>query len=172
MSKIKRFNIGNREITFVGKYRYSKNNDTYSNLTEWREWELGFWFKRNKVIGAKSLYDPRTWKDKNNLVNQYMIGINLFIFKAWFTVCKPTAKIEIEEQKEMEDSYYFEKISTTLIETGKVYGGMTEEDMSIEIYNQAKIDLGAKRAKYMMNTDEDFLSDTISEINERLKIKV
>ena len=90
MTKIKYLNIKGIKITLVGKYRYSKNEDddesTYESLSTWRDWSLGFWFKKYKIVGSKNFKDPKKWN--SNLVNQYMFGINLLIFKGWFTICR------------------------------------------------------------------------------------
>ena len=169
MSRIKKFKIGRRKFVFVWKYRYSKKNDTFSSLTEWNDWKLGFFFKRNKVVGVKNADDPKNWG--SGLVNSYMLGVHLLIFKGWMETSKGGLEIKIQEKKEekkMKDSYYFEKCATTLIREDKVQKGMSEEDMIIEIYKQAKIDLGLKQARYYVKIDEDFLSDAISEICERL----
>lgn len=66
------------------------------------------------------------------------------------------------------DSYYYEKLATTLILENKVYKGMSEEDIITQICSQAKKDLGRKEARYYIN-GEDFLSDAVSEIYKKLK---
>jgi hypothetical protein len=86
------------DFTFVFRHRFEKvkdENNVWDTLIEWREWELGFWFKRNKVVGRKTFNKPETWGD--NLVNEYMFGINLLWCKAWFTVCKGAMNLDIDK---------------------------------------------------------------------------
>ena len=44
----------------------------------------------------KNFKTPKKWH--NNLVNSYMVGIDLLWIKAWFTVSKGTMKIDIDEK--------------------------------------------------------------------------
>jgi len=82
MTAIKKFNIKNTRITLVWKYRYSKNQDEdVSNFLDWRDWRISLWFRKNKMVGKKNFKDPNEWK--TNLVNDYMLGFDLLIFKGW-----------------------------------------------------------------------------------------
>jgi hypothetical protein len=69
----------------------------------------------------------------------------------------------------MKDAYYYEDIATKLISEGKVFKGMAEEDVVSQIYSQLKKENSKTKVKYLMNIDEDFLSDAVSTIYERLK---
>lgn len=96
---VKYLNIGRLQITFVFRHRFEKKkdeNDIWDTLMTWREWELGFWFKRSQIVGRKNFHKPKEWK--NNFVYSYMFGINLLWCKAWFTVCKGGMHIKIDEK--------------------------------------------------------------------------
>lgn len=78
---IKRLNIKTLKITFVLRYRWEKKKSIYTEMTIWREWELGMWFKKQKIVSCKDYKHPTRWN--SNLVNSYMIGINLLWIKLW-----------------------------------------------------------------------------------------
>jgi hypothetical protein len=93
---IKHLKIFKYNFTFVFRNRFEKKEDFYlSDDFMWREWELGFWYKHNKAIGEKDFHEISDWKD--NMVNVHMFGINLLIFKAWFTIDKGAMNMEIED---------------------------------------------------------------------------
>ena len=85
--------IGKTKIVFVGKYRYSKNVSILDRISEWRRWEIGIWFRKNRVVGSKNFKTPDKWNE--NLVNSYMIGIDLLIIKGWIEWSKGAKEIEI-----------------------------------------------------------------------------
>jgi hypothetical protein len=91
--------IGKLEFTFVYRYRYEKYKDNSERLfkhhTMWREWQLGLFFRRNKIVGKKNFNKPKEWG--NNLVTQYMVGIDLLIWKLWFTVHKGGMSFKLNE---------------------------------------------------------------------------
>lgn len=174
---ITRFKIRRTKIVLVGKYRYSKKEkeDHLSKFTTWNSWKIGLWFRRNKIMGVKNFKDPRKWGQ--NLVNDYMLGFDFLIVTGWinWNTSGMSLKIdELEKQKNMTvtDVMIYEKVATNLIDAGKVQKGMSEEDMIIEIYNETTKSQGATKSRYLMKVDKDYVSDTISEINERLKNKV
>jgi hypothetical protein len=72
--------IGKTEFTFVFRHKWD-NRDKKSYDSNFRDYRLGLWFKRNKMVGKKDFNKPKKWK--NNLVNDYMIGVNLIVCKAW-----------------------------------------------------------------------------------------
>jgi hypothetical protein len=78
-------------------------------------------------------------------------------------------EIIIEEYQKLNEERYYEELAKTLIKAKKVKKGMKQDDMIKQIAIQAKEDLGAKRARYYLRYDEDFLSDAISSINHYLK---
>jgi hypothetical protein len=87
------------DFTFVYHYRYKKNNEDefLDRHTTWRQWELGLFFKRNKIVGRKNFNKPKEWS--NNLVYEYMLGVNLLIWKMWFTVHKGGMSLELKDKK-------------------------------------------------------------------------
>lgn len=97
--KVKEIKILGYDFVFVFRHRYEKDdegNKILYSFTMWNEWELGFFFKRMKVVGKKNFNRPKEWG--NNLVYQYMLGVNLLWCKMWFTVSKGTMKINIDEK--------------------------------------------------------------------------
>jgi len=60
--------------------------ELFDSTYEWREWELGFWYKRYQVVGSRNFHKPKEWN--NNLVYEHMLGINLLWCKAWMTIQK------------------------------------------------------------------------------------
>jgi len=100
ITKIGRVKILGLEFVFVGKYRYGKSKDETEYIlekhTDWRNWRIGLFFKRMKVVGNKNFSKPKKWGD--NLIKQYMLGIDLLIVKGWFTVCrKGVMHLEIKD---------------------------------------------------------------------------
>lgn len=85
------------DFTFVFRHRYEKGNERelLDKMTMWREWQLGFFFRRFQVVGKKNFRNPKKWGE--NLCPEYMIGVNLLWCKAWFTVSRGTMKIKINE---------------------------------------------------------------------------
>lgn len=76
-----------RKIRFTFVFRYKWDDiDKMRYNSEFREYEIGFWFKKNRIVGNKDFKQPKEWA--NNLVNQYMFGINLLICKMWLTFDK------------------------------------------------------------------------------------
>jgi len=97
---LKEFKIFDYDILFVFRHRYEKDDDgekLINTFTMWREWRLGFFFKKNKAVGKKNFKNPKKWK--NNLVNHIMIGIDLLWCKTWVTISKGTIKLEIKDEK-------------------------------------------------------------------------
>ncbi len=71
---------------FVEPLTEEQLEELFDSMYEWREWELGFWYKRYQVVGSKNFHKVNEWD--NNLVYEYMLGINLLWVKAWVTVQK------------------------------------------------------------------------------------
>ena len=92
-SKVKILGI---DFTFVWKYRYSKNKDDWEKHIQWREWKLGFFFKKDKYVGKKNFGNHKKWKD--NYVTGYMLGIELLIFKGWMEFSKGIMIMEIKDE--------------------------------------------------------------------------
>ncbi len=92
---IRDLNIKDCRFVFVFRHRYEKEADGSKIMFrhEFRDWRLGFFFKKNKIVGKKVLSKPDKWK--NGLVNYYMLGIDLLICKAWVTFDREGARIEV-----------------------------------------------------------------------------
>jgi hypothetical protein len=95
MSAIKRYNIGKTRITLVWKYRYSKDRELLERFTDFRDWRIAIWFKKNKMVGKNNFSKPNEWK--NNLVNDYMLGFDLLIFRGWINWNVGGMHLEIKE---------------------------------------------------------------------------
>lgn len=97
--KVGHLRIFGYNFTFVLRHRYEKKkdeNDIFDTLMEWREWELGLWFRRFQVVGRKNFHKPEEWN--KNLVYEYMFGVNFLWGKAWFTVQRGAMVIDVDNQ--------------------------------------------------------------------------
>ena len=74
----RKLNIGNINITFVFRHKWD-DKTTFNTL--FNQYRIGFWFKKNKIVGKKMINNPNEWG--KNLVNSYMIGIDIIICKLW-----------------------------------------------------------------------------------------
>jgi len=102
---VRKLKIGDLRITFVLRHRWEKDKSitNYEVFNMRKEFELGIWFKKNRAIGLvvkdkdhKSKID-KTFS-KSNLVNSYMLGLNLIVCKCWINwTLKPTLSMEINE---------------------------------------------------------------------------
>ena len=72
------FKIGRCNISLVFAYRFEKQKRFDRTFTRW---EVGLWYKKNKIVGRNNFNKPNEWGD--NLVNSYMLGIELLLFRAW-----------------------------------------------------------------------------------------
>jgi hypothetical protein len=77
---IRKLTISGLEFTFVFRHRWDIKSKIIFDL-EFRKYRIGLWFDRQKVVGVKNFNNPKEWG--NNLVNEYTIGIDLVICKAW-----------------------------------------------------------------------------------------
>jgi hypothetical protein len=87
-----RTKLGSFKATWVLRHRWENGSDSILENYEAHgvrsKWSLGIWAKRYKAVGVK-----RRGKDKSdtvkktfgegNLVNCYMIGLNLIVAKVW-----------------------------------------------------------------------------------------
>lgn len=80
---ITKFKIGKIKFTIVFKHKWD-NKSSYN--PEFREYNVGLWFKNVKIVGRNNFNNPKEWN--SNLVNDYVIGINLIICKAWISFNK------------------------------------------------------------------------------------
>jgi hypothetical protein len=89
---IRKIKLGSFKANFVIRHRWEYDskctlrnyeaNDIRKNL------QLGIWLKRSKIVGKVRLGDNRqetinkTFKE-GNLINNYMLGLNLIVLKCW-----------------------------------------------------------------------------------------
>ncbi len=73
---IGKLKIGKIKFTFVFRHKWDIKYNS-----EFRDYRIGLWFKRTRIVGSKNFNKPKEWG--NNLVNDYMIGLNLIICKMW-----------------------------------------------------------------------------------------
>ena len=95
--KVKHLKIFGYDFTFVFRHKFEKENEDnlLDSLLWWNEYRLGFWYKKTRNIGRKNFKHPDKWNE--NLVNDYMFGINLLICKAWFTVSKGAMHLDMKK---------------------------------------------------------------------------
>jgi len=106
---IRRIKLRSFRASFVLRHRWEKNskslisNSTANDIRT--NWQLGIWAKRYQVVGQvrlpKNQWLPdevvRETFNEVNLVNNYMIGLNLIVCKVWVDFAfKPTFGINIK----------------------------------------------------------------------------
>jgi hypothetical protein len=98
MSSTKKSILG-MEFVFVYRYRFQKKDEDrlLDAHTLWREWKLGFFFNRHKIVGKRNFNKPKEWT--NNLVNMYTVGVDLLIWKMWVTINKGGMTLELKDKK-------------------------------------------------------------------------
>jgi len=98
ISKIKNLDIKKLHFCFVFKSRFGKPKDEIEKFTKHNEmYRLGLFFKKSKIVSTKNISDVNNWG--KNLINQYMLGLDLIMIKFWFTLDKSGAHFEIDEEK-------------------------------------------------------------------------
>lgn len=89
---IKRIKIGSFRATCVLRHRWEEGSDSMLSNYEANKirykWELGIWAKRSRAVGRKVTGNSKSDTINktflsNNLVNCYMIGLNLIVAKVW-----------------------------------------------------------------------------------------
>jgi hypothetical protein len=88
VAKIGHLKLFGYNFTFVFRHKYEKYDNEGEQIldmmSEWRNWEIGFWYKRYQVVGSRNFHKSKEWD--NNLVYEHMFGINLLFCKAWMTI--------------------------------------------------------------------------------------
>lgn len=81
---------------FVFRHKYEKedNDSIGDHFLWWNEYRIGFWFKKSTVVSKMNRINK---KIEIEHVNQYMIGINLLVCMAWFTVSKGALTLKIDK---------------------------------------------------------------------------
>jgi hypothetical protein len=89
---IARTKIGSFRATWVLRHRWEEGSksilENYDAHQIRKNWQLGIWFKQSKAVGRKRAGKNNDDSIKktfgsDNLVNCYMIGLNLIIAKVW-----------------------------------------------------------------------------------------
>jgi hypothetical protein len=89
---ISRTKIGGFRATWVLRHRWEEGSksilENYDAHQIRKNWQLGIWFKRSKAFGPKRAGKNNDDSIKktfgsDNLVNCYMIGLNLIVAKVW-----------------------------------------------------------------------------------------
>ena len=75
----KTFKVLNCNITFV--FRHKWENYQHKYLNEFKDYELGVWFRKAKIVSNKDFNQPKNWS--KNVVGNYMFGIRLLVCKMW-----------------------------------------------------------------------------------------
>jgi hypothetical protein len=87
---VKKLKVFGYYFTFVIRHRWEKYKDKsekiMDEITMWRVYELGFWFRRYECVGKKNFHKSDLWK--NHYVYEYMFGFNFIVAKTWITVQK------------------------------------------------------------------------------------
>ena len=168
---ILRFKIRKTKIVFVGKFRFSKKekNDHLSQFTLWNKWSLGIWFRKNKVVGAKEFRNPKNWG--YNLVNDYMLGIDLLVFHGWVSwntggmVLKLNYK---DKEKRKKETYTFDIIEEVI---KRIDDKTSDEDVLLEIYNEVKNIYGEEKTNKFLKEEDNYLNNLLKEVKNEFKCR-
>lgn len=90
----KTLKIGDVRIRLTIRHRFEKNLTTLDKISEFRRWELGVWFRKDRAVGNK-VKGIDAFKS-NNLVNTYQLGFNFVLGKAWLTFDKNVLIMKID----------------------------------------------------------------------------
>ena len=84
--------IGSFRATWVIRHRWEEGSDdileNYEAYDIKRKWSLGIWVKRSRAVGRKRVGKnnsdiiKKTFEE-GNIVNCYMIGLNLIVAMVW-----------------------------------------------------------------------------------------
>lgn len=92
---LSKFKIKGFRVSFVLRHRWEKDSDSmisnYQANNIKMNWQLGIWAKRYQVVGRVRVPQNQWVRDeviketfsKSNLVNNYMIGLDLIVCKVW-----------------------------------------------------------------------------------------
>lgn len=84
--------IGSFRATWVIRHRWEEGSDdileNYEAYDIKRKWSLGIWVKRSRAVGRKRVGKDNSdiikkTFEEGNIVNCYMIGLNLIIAMVW-----------------------------------------------------------------------------------------
>jgi hypothetical protein len=84
--------IGSFRATWVVRHRWEEGSESilqnYDAHQIRKNWQLGIWFKRSRAVGRKRVGKDNADSIKKtfgegNIVNCYMVGLNLIVAKVW-----------------------------------------------------------------------------------------
>ena len=84
--------IGSFRATWVVRHRWEEGSDdileNYEAYDIKRKWSLGIWVKRSRAVGRKRVGKDNSdiikkTFEEGNIVNCYMIGLNLIVAMVW-----------------------------------------------------------------------------------------
>lgn len=78
---VRSLQISKLHVRFVFRHKWDEESRSGVYSTMFRGYEIGIWYRRNKIVGRKNFKDPKKWG--NNLVYSYMMGVDLIICKTW-----------------------------------------------------------------------------------------
>lgn len=87
---VKNIKIGCFRCSFVLRHIWEGDSDDVfcSNYLVYKmkqKKSLGIWFKKDKIVGPSIKSDsPKETFQANNLINNYILGFDLIVFKFWF----------------------------------------------------------------------------------------
>jgi len=81
---VAKIHIGKLNVRGTLRHRFEKEKDFMTKFSNWRQWELGIWFKKYKAVGEKNFENTSEWS--KNLANVYTVGINLLVVKMWVDI--------------------------------------------------------------------------------------
>ena len=94
--KVGHLKIFGYDFTFVFRHKYEKENEDslVNSFIWWNDYKLGFWFKKSILAGRINHIKK---KIEIEHVNEYMVGINLLVCKAWCCVSKGALVLKIDK---------------------------------------------------------------------------
>jgi len=79
---VKQIKIGNLNLNFVFRHKWDEKSK--KSFTDFKNYEIGLWYRKSKMISTKNFQDPKKWGD--NVVGNHTIGINLLVCKSWVAI--------------------------------------------------------------------------------------
>ena len=97
---VKSFRIKTLRITLVFRHKFEKTDDDYPRIRrthDWKDWKISVWFRKSLLVGNRA--KGKDMFKTNNLVNEYMLGIQLLVIKAWITIANNPLTITIKDEQ-------------------------------------------------------------------------
>ena len=92
----KRLIIGKIDLSFTFRHKWDSMSKSNPISSGFKKYELGIWFRCNKVVGKTNFRDPNKWGE--NTVNQFTFGVRLLVCKIWFTVDRDAMRFETKDK--------------------------------------------------------------------------